>query len=103
MEAWRHRDAWIAKLDAEIDAESDDAASLSHEDKQRREAEAQRDLLDIERQEAALVFAAWEHGLACEHRSDISPLALLGLRLITASRAEPSPRSSPGLSWDLRR
>jgi hypothetical protein len=92
--AWLHKDALIKRLDAEIDTESDDAASLSHADREVRIAEAQADLLDIERQEAAVVFAAWEQGLVCEHRSDCSPLAILQVRLITTPRAIPTPSSS---------
>jgi len=38
--AWIFKDALIAALDREIDAESDDAAALSHEERQQREAEA---------------------------------------------------------------
>ena len=38
-----------------VDAESDDDAALTSEERQRREAEVMSDLLDIERQEAALV------------------------------------------------
>jgi hypothetical protein len=53
---WLHRDAIIKRLDAEIDAESDDAASLSHEDRQRRESEVQAALLEQERIESALVW-----------------------------------------------
>lgn len=98
--AWLHRDALIAALDREISTESDDAASLSHEARQKAEAEVQGDLLDVERTEAALVFAAWEQGLACDARSDISPLALLQVQLITAPRA-PSGPSSPGHSYNL--
>lgn len=59
------------------------------------------DLLDIEQQEAALVFAAWEQGLACEHRSDISPLALLQVRLITVPRAPDGPSSPERAGYNL--
>lgn len=43
--AFLHKSALIAALDREIDAEGDDAGSLSHEDRQRRDSEAQGDLL----------------------------------------------------------
>jgi hypothetical protein len=92
----------ISILDGLVDAEQDDPASLSQEDREVRIAEAQADLLAVEFDEAALVFAAWEHGLACEHRSDCSPLAILRVRLVTAPRAE-APGSTPGLSWPMRR
>ena len=83
--AYLHKSALIAALDAEIDAESDDAASLSHEDRQLREAEAQDDLLDIERQEAALIWLAQDERLPVEHRVDCSPLAILQCRLISTA------------------
>jgi hypothetical protein len=37
--AWLHKDALIKRLDAEIDTESDDPASLSHEAREKAEAE----------------------------------------------------------------
>jgi hypothetical protein len=52
--AWLHRDALIAKLAAEIDAEADDAAALTHEARQQREAEVMGDLLSVERDESFL-------------------------------------------------
>ncbi|UPT87969.1 hypothetical protein HAP41_0000002070 [Bradyrhizobium barranii subsp. apii] len=101
--AWLHRDALIAALDREISTEADDKAALSHEARQVAASEAQGDLIDIERQEAELVASAQIAGLPIEHRGDINPLALLGLRLITAPRPDASPETSPGLSWLLRR
>ena len=100
--AWLHRDLLIKRLDAEIDTESDDASALTHEARQQAEAEVMGDLLDIERQEAALSWQAQAQGLPCEHRSDISPVALLAMRLVTPPRAG-LPQTSPGPSWDLRR
>ena len=72
-----------------------DAGALSHEAREKAEAEVMGDLLAVEREEAAFVFAAWENGLACEHRSDCSPLALLGLQLVSAPRTDGSPPTSP--------
>jgi hypothetical protein len=100
--AWLHKDALIKRLDAEIDTESDDSASLSHEAREKAEAETMGDLLDIERQEAALVFAAWEHDLvACEHRSDCSPVGLLDLQLVSAPRPDGSPPTSPEHGYNI--
>jgi hypothetical protein len=84
--AWLHKDAMIAALDREIASEASDDVALSHEARQQREAETMGDLIEIERQEAQLVFRAQSEGLPVEHRADISPLALLGVRLITAPR-----------------
>lgn len=92
---WLHRDALIAKLGAEITAEADDAAALSHEARQQQEAEVQGDLLAVERDEAALVWSAMAQNLPVAHRADSSPLAILGCRLETAPRVNPSPGTSP--------
>jgi hypothetical protein len=54
------------------------------------------DLTDIERQE--LVLRGQSEGLPIEHRADISPLALLGLRLVTAPRAVSSPGTSAAMA-----
>ena len=101
IDAWRNKEATIAKLDAEISTECDDPASLSHEARQKAEAETMGDLLDIERQESSLVWSAQAQGLPVEHRADISPLALLGLRLVTTARTTELPETSPGLSWPM--
>jgi hypothetical protein len=45
------------------------------------------DLLAVERDEATLVWQAQAQGLPVEHRSDINPVALLGIVLVTAPRA----------------
>ena len=75
----------------------------SHADRELRTAEVMGDLLSIERDEGELAWLAQAQGLPIEHRSDISPIALLGLRLTTAPRADASPETSPGLSWPWRR
>jgi hypothetical protein len=79
--------------DAEIDTEADDAAALSHEARQKAEAEVLGDLLAVERDESALVWQAQAQSLPCEHRGDISPVALLALRLVTTPRADLPPTS----------
>jgi hypothetical protein len=86
--AWLHRDALIKKLDAEIDAEADDAAALTHEARQKAEAEVMGDLLAVERAESALVWRAMDERLPAEHRADCAACAILGVQLITVPRAE---------------
>ena len=49
--------------------------------------------------ECALVWSAMEQKLPVEHRSDVYPVALLGVQIITASASDPSPGNTPGLSW----
>ena len=82
-----------------IPEEADDPASLSHTDREIRSTEVQGDLLSTEREECFFAWQAQSQNLPIEHRGDISPLALLGLRLITAPRADASSATSPGHSW----
>lgn len=92
--AWLHRDALIARLDALID-EADDAASLWHEARERQAAEVAGDLLDVERQEATLMFCGWADGLSIQPRPDLAPAALLNVVLITPPPVLNGGGSSP--------
>ena len=91
---WLHRDTLIARLDAEIASEADDASALSHDERQRRAAETQADLLATERIECAAVWMAMAQNLLCEFRPDTDPVALLNLALVVAT-----PAVASGLSW----
>jgi hypothetical protein len=101
--AWLDPAAMIKRLDALIDAESDDKSALSVEAREKAAAETQSDLLAVERDESWFVWSAIEQNLPCEHRSDCSPLAILQARLVTAPRPDASPPTTPGLSWLLQR
>jgi hypothetical protein len=90
----------LAALDREIASEADDKAALTHEARQKAEAEVMGDLLAIERQEASLVWRAQSENLPVEHRPDCSPLALLGLRLIAAA-GNGAAGSSSAHSYDV--
>ena len=100
--AWLHRDAFIAALDKEIAAESDDKAALSTEQRQKAEAEAMSDLLAVERDEAALVWRAQSEGLSATFRADINPLAILQVELVTRPNGH-LPETTPGHSYDIVR
>ena len=93
IEAYLHKDAMIAALAREITSEADDKAAMTHEARQKAEAEVLGDLLDIERQEANLVWRAQGEGLPCEHRADCSPLAILQVQLVTVPRADAAGTS----------
>ena len=98
--AWLHRDALIKKLDEEIASEADDKAALTHQARQERSAEVMSDLLAVERDESALVWTAQAQGALIEHRPDISPLALLGVALVTAPRSD-APGTSREHAWTV--
>ena len=96
---WINLEALLKRLDAEIDSEADDKNALSHDERQKREAVVLGDLLAVERDEAALVWAAQAQGLPAEHRADVDPCALLGVRLVTA-RAPNGLGTSVGMGLD---
>ena len=77
--AWLLRDELKAKICAAIDADSDDSAALTAEQRKDQERQINEDMLTVERQEVALIFKAQRDGAAIEFRPDTSPLALLGL------------------------
>lgn len=89
--AWLHRDALVARLEAEIDAIADDSAALSPEDRERKLAEIAQDRLVTERHEAALVRGMQGDGLPVEHRADADPRAVLGVEAVVAQ-----PAADPG-------
>jgi hypothetical protein len=97
---WLNKDALIKRLDAKIDAEADPKAALSHEARQQQEAEVMGDLLACERDEAALVWQAQSQNLPVEHRGDINPVALLGVRIVTAP-AVNRQGTSPMHAYDI--
>ena len=98
MFAWLYGPAMIKKIDSEIDSEADDQNALSHAEREKREAEVSADLLDIERQEAALTFKAWAEGLQLDPRADLDPVAVLNVVLVVAPAVNPSP-GAKGMSW----
>jgi hypothetical protein len=97
-----NKDALAAALDREIVSESDDKAALSQEAREKAEAEVTAELLAVERDESALVFQEQAQGLPLEHRADISPVALLALRLVTTSRSDALPGTSAEHAYDIR-
>jgi hypothetical protein len=91
--AFLHKPALIAALDRLIDEEADDKAALSSDAREVAASEVQGDLLSVERDESWFVWRAMDERLPVEHRPDISPVALLGLRLVTTPHAVPSGSS----------
>lgn len=97
---WMFHDELVKRLDAEIDAETDNGSALSHEQRELRTAEILGDLLATERDESALVWMAQSQGLPVEHRSDINPCAVLFLKLVTVTNGHTEP-SSPLHAYDV--
>lgn len=100
--AWLHRDALVAKLEAEIGTVADDTAALSPEDREQRLAEIAADRLATERAEAALVRRMQEDGMPVEHRLEADPVAVLCIELVvssTVSNSEPYGEAAKALAW----
>jgi hypothetical protein len=92
--AWLFRDALLERIDAAIDAESDDDNAMTHEQRKIRTAEIQNDILATERDEAALVRSAMAQNLPVEFRADCSPIAVLGVVMIAVTNGH-----APETSW----
>ena len=93
--AWLFPDVMTARLEAMVDAAADDKIALGHSERQEREADLREKLLEVERQEAFLVWKAQAQNLPAEHMADCHPLAILGGQLRTILAGDPSPGSSP--------
>jgi len=94
-----YKTAVLKSLEAMI---PEDPQALSLRQRQVLLAEIDRDRLRVESEEACLIWTMQAGGDNVEHRADISPLALLDLRLVTTARTIKLPETSPGRSW-LRR
>ena len=93
--AWAFKAALIERLEAEIDSKADDKTALSHDERQMREAELASALMEVERDESALVWRAQGQDLPAEHRIDCHVLAVLGGQLLTIPAGDTPTRSSP--------
>ena len=92
------------ELDREIDNEADDKSALTHEVRQQREAVVLGDLLAVERDESAHWSGRRWHRICRSNTATTSTRSpLLGVRLVTAPRVNPSPGTTPGHSFDMRR
>jgi hypothetical protein len=85
MFAWLNRQALLKAIDALIDGEADDGNAISVTDREAALNLITRDRLVIELQEAAIVWHGQSSGENVEHRSDASPLAVLGVEVRTGS------------------
>jgi hypothetical protein len=77
--AWLHRDALIARLEEEIDAQADDAKALSDEARSTKTAEIRSAILTAEREEEAIIRLIEQEGAEFERRADADPRAILSV------------------------
>jgi hypothetical protein len=64
---------------------------ISREERQRRIAELEAKILDLEHQEESLVVAALAQGLEVHRRPNANPLALLGLEVVPQMELQMVP------------
>jgi hypothetical protein len=101
LTCWLHKSGLIAALDREIASETDDKSALTIEAREQVEAESVGDLIATERDICSLIWRGQAERLPVEFPADISPLALLGLRLITAPRGETRGSSAAHGGFNL--
>lgn len=94
------RDQIITRIEQEIDAVADDKAAMDQQQRDLAEKEISNSVLMVERAEVACIWAAEAAGEIIDFREGTSPLALLGVRLVTAP-VNPSPGSSPMRAYDV--
>ena len=76
---WLHKEALIQRIEAEIDAVSDDGAALTAQDRKKQLETIDRDRLALQREEDHWVSVAIEAGVAVLRRPEADPRAVLGL------------------------
>jgi hypothetical protein len=96
--AWLHRDALIARIEAEVDEIADDKAALSDAEREKQLVAISIQALGVERMEVALIWHAEAKGEVIDFRANTTPQAVLGVRLITAPHREPN---YGGHSWPI--
>ena len=97
---WAFKDQVRAKIFADIDLNyADDEAALSEAQRQTQGAQIAEDALVIERQIAALVWAAQANGENVEHAVDASPLALLGVEHVAQAVEQRPPGVGRPQHW----
>jgi len=80
--AWLDHDLLAARLEAEIDAQTNDEFALAAADRTARLAEIDADILSLERQEEVMIEAAEKSGQDIPRRPEASPLAILSVSIV---------------------
>jgi hypothetical protein len=81
LQAWIDPDGLAARLTAEISGMLDQSQSISADAKAKRLAKIDRNVLEAERKEEALIETAHRLGIDAERRRDSDPLAVLGIEI----------------------
>jgi hypothetical protein len=98
---WLLKDHMLNTICAALDeAAYGDKEALSQAQREQMLATISADMLAVERSECALIWHTEAKGEVIDFRSD-TPMSVLGLKLVTAPRANPSPGTSPGHAFDV--
>lgn len=84
LAAWLWKDELLARLEGELEAASDVAEGLGDEQRNRELKRLDAALLELERDEEALIVQAHETGLHIMRRRHANPLAVLSVKEVTA-------------------
>ena len=90
---WLHRDAIIAKVEAQIDAVADDPNALTAQQRAEQIGEIDRDRLAVHVHEEYWVTVAIDDGVNVIRRADADPRALLDLATICPLHRIPDRRT----------
>jgi hypothetical protein len=102
LTCWLHKDTLLAKLDALIAGEADDASALSIEARQTQAAQITADLLAVERDLAWCVWAGLSQGLPVWF-GNVSPTAILAAELVSHLAVNGGGSSPERAGYDLLR
>jgi hypothetical protein len=94
-------DQVIARIEQELSAIADDKAALDEKTRAEMEATIMADSLEIHRRICALIWDADAKGEIIDFADDTPPEAVIGVRLVQASRANPSPGTTGGHAYDV--
>jgi hypothetical protein len=90
---WLFHDQLLREINIALDEAADDKNSLNEQQRSEMEATIMADALVIESNECVLIWHAEAKGEVIDFRGDTTPQALLGVKLVTAPRANPSGTS----------
>jgi hypothetical protein len=82
---WLHRDAIVARLEAELEALADDDIALTDTERAKREAAILAKIEEVERREERLIEMSEEQGAPVRRRDDANPAAVLGVVVVRAA------------------
>jgi hypothetical protein len=99
--AGQRRDQLLAISNRELDEVADDKVAMDQKQRDIALAQIGADMLAIERNEVACIWAAEaRNNEIIDFRRDTTPMAAIGVRLVTVPRADPPP-TSPEHGYDI--